>query len=42
MIAGMAILDGAILAILVAPVWFFLGVLLAFATRFGQRYVRGD
>lgn len=42
MIAGMAILDGIVLAILVAPVWFALGVLLAFATRFGQRYVRGD
>lgn len=42
MIAGMAILDGIVLAILVAPVWFVLGVLLAFATRFGQRYVRGD
>lgn len=42
MIAGMAILDGIVLAILVAPIWLALGVLLAFATRFGQRYVRGD
>jgi 4-hydroxybenzoate polyprenyltransferase len=42
MIAGMAILDGIVLAILVAPIWLALGVVLAFATRFGQRYVRGD
>lgn len=42
MIAGMAILDGIVLAILVAPIWLALGVLLAMATRFGQRYVRGD
>jgi 4-hydroxybenzoate polyprenyltransferase len=42
MIAGMAILDGIVLAILVAPIWLVLGILLAFATRFGQRYVRGD
>lgn len=42
MIAGMAILDGIVLAILVAPLWLGLGILLAAATRFGQRYVRGD
>lgn len=42
MIAGMAILDGMVLAVLVAPMWLAVGILLAFATRFGQRYVRGD
>jgi 4-hydroxybenzoate polyprenyltransferase len=42
MIACMAILDGALLAMVVAPVWFLLGIVMAVATRFGQRYVRGD
>jgi len=42
MIAGMALLDGLVLAVLVAPSWLLLGVVMTFLTRFGQRYVRGD
>ncbi len=42
MIAGMAILDGLVLAVVVAPVWLALGIFMAFLTRVGQRYVRGD
>lgn len=42
MIAGMSILDGLVLAILVNPWWIFAGILAAAATRFGQKYVRGD
>ena len=42
MIAGMAILDGAVLAALVMPVWLALGIVMALLTRFGQGYVRGD
>ena len=42
MIAGMAILDGIVLALVVAPVWLVLGIAMAFLTRFGQRFVRGD
>lgn len=43
MIAGMAILDGLVLAaVLTAPVWLGLGLFMAFLTRLGQRYVRGD
>ncbi len=42
MIAGMAILDGIVLAVMVAPIWLALGIGMALFTRFGQRYVRGD
>lgn len=43
MIAGMAILDGLVLAVLLAaPGWLAVGLVLAFLTRLGQRYVRGD
>lgn len=43
MIAGMAILDGLVLAaVLAAPLWLGLGIVMAFFTRIGQRYVRGD
>ena len=42
MIAGMAILDGLVLAVLVAPVWLVLGAVMALLTRWGQQYVRGD
>lgn len=42
MIAGMAILDGLVLAVLVNPWWIFVGLLAAAMTRFGQKYVRGD
>lgn len=42
MIAGMSILDGLVLAVLVNPWWIFVGLLAAAMTRFGQKYVRGD
>jgi 4-hydroxybenzoate polyprenyltransferase len=42
MIAGMALVDGLLLAILIAPLWLVLGAVMALLTRFGQRYVRGD
>lgn len=42
MIAGMSILDGLVLAILVNPWWILAGLLAAAMTRFGQKYVRGD
>lgn len=42
MIAAMALVDGALLALLVSPYWLVLGAAFAFLTRFGQRYVRGD
>ena len=42
MIAGMALLDGAILALLVSTVWLPVGAAAMLLTRFGQRYVRGD
>lgn len=42
MIAGMAILDGLVLAVLVNPWWIFIGLVAAAMTRFGQKYVRGD
>ncbi|QEY14154.1 prenyltransferase [Cellvibrio sp. KY-YJ-3] len=42
MIAGMAVVDGILLALVVAPVWLLVGIALAVLTRFGQRYVRGD
>lgn len=42
MIAGMALVDGLLLAILVSPVWLLAGAAMMLLTRFGQRYVRGD
>lgn len=42
MIAAMALVDGALLAILAAPYWLLVGAALSLLTRFGQRYVRGD
>ncbi|HWV16804.1 MAG TPA: UbiA family prenyltransferase [Cellvibrio sp.] len=43
MIAGMAILDGMVLALLLsAPGWLLLGAAMALLTRLGQRFVRGD
>lgn len=42
MLAGMAILDGVVLAVFVSPYWLIAGVLGALLTRLGQRYVRGD
>jgi len=42
MIAGMSLVDGAFLALVVAPSWLFAGVVAALLTHYGQRYVRGD
>jgi len=42
MIAGMALLDGLILAVFVAPGWLGVGVVAMLLTRVAQRYVRGD
>jgi 4-hydroxybenzoate polyprenyltransferase len=42
MIAGMSILDGLIVAWVVAPVWLLAGAAAAALTIGGQRFVRGD
>ena len=42
MIAGMAAVDGVVLALLGHPGWIAVGVGLMFLTRFAQSYVRGD
>lgn len=42
MIAGMAALDGLILAFFIRPGWLVVGLALMGLTRFGQRWVRGD
>ena len=42
MIAGISILDGVVLAILVAPVWFLAGIGGALMTQVAQRFIRGD
>lgn len=42
MIAAMSIVDGAILAAVVAPGWLALGCGAAVLTHLGQRYIRGD
>jgi 4-hydroxybenzoate polyprenyltransferase len=42
MIAGMSLLDGVALALILHPAWLAVGVLAAGATHIGQRYVRGD
>lgn len=42
LIAGIALVDGLLLAVLVAPAWFAAGVVGALLTWVGQRYVRGD
>ena len=42
MIAGMAVVDGILLAIFVGPAWLAVGIALMLLTRFGQQYVRGD
>lgn len=42
MIAAMALVDGLLLALVVAPAWLLVGVFMALLTRFAQRYVRGD
>ncbi len=42
MLAGMPIVDGAILSLLFGPAWMIPGILAALATHLGQHYVRGD
>jgi 4-hydroxybenzoate polyprenyltransferase len=42
MLAGIALLDGLILAVLVAPVWLLAGLAGSLLTWIGQRLVRGD
>lgn len=42
MLAGIALLDGVLLAILVSPAWLAAGVAGSLLTWAGQRYVRGD
>lgn len=42
MIAGLSLVDGAILAIFVSPPWLLLGILATLLTRLGQQRVRGD
>jgi 4-hydroxybenzoate polyprenyltransferase len=42
MIAGMALVDGMVLAMTVAPVWLLAGIVAALITHLGQRYVPGD
>jgi 4-hydroxybenzoate polyprenyltransferase len=42
MIAGMAVLDGIVLSLLVSPIWLIAGLTAAVLTHVGQRYVRGD
>jgi 4-hydroxybenzoate polyprenyltransferase len=42
LIASMSLLDGALLAVAVAPAWGLSGAGAAAVTLFGQRYVRGD
>lgn len=42
LLAGISLLDGTVLALLVAPEWFFSGVLGFTLTLVAQRWVRGD
>lgn len=42
MIAGMSLLDGAAMAVVVGPFWGMAGIAGFLATLWGQRYVRGD
>ena len=42
MIAGMALVDGIVLAVAVEPLWILAGMTGAVLTHLGQRYVRGD
>lgn len=42
MIAGMGIIDGLFLAVVVHPAWLLAGLLATAITRLSQRYVRGD
>jgi 4-hydroxybenzoate polyprenyltransferase len=42
LLAGISLLDGIILAILVHPLWVLAGIAGTVLTHLGQRYVRGD
>jgi 4-hydroxybenzoate polyprenyltransferase len=42
MIAGMAVLDGLVLSVLISPIWLIPGLIAALLTHVGQRFVRGD
>jgi 4-hydroxybenzoate polyprenyltransferase len=42
LIAIMPMIDAAVLMWLVSPMWSIAGVLALWATRFGQKYIRGD
>lgn len=42
LIAGMSVLDGCVLALLVEPKWLAAGLAVAFLVRAGHRFVRGD
>jgi 4-hydroxybenzoate polyprenyltransferase len=42
LIAGMSVLDGCVLALLVAPEWLAAGLAAALLVRVGHRFVRGD
>jgi 4-hydroxybenzoate polyprenyltransferase len=42
MLAGISLLDGALLALLVSPAWLAAGMAGSLLTWAGQRYVRGD
>ncbi|WP_049721118.1 UbiA family prenyltransferase [Gilvimarinus polysaccharolyticus] len=42
MIAGMGLIDGVALAVLLSPMWLLAGIATVVLTRWGQRYVRGD
>lgn len=42
MLAGICLVDGLLLALLVAPVWLFAGLAGALLTALAQRYARGD
>jgi 4-hydroxybenzoate polyprenyltransferase len=42
MLSGISLLDGAIMAFFASPAWFVAGLLGAFLTHVGQRYVKGD
>jgi 4-hydroxybenzoate polyprenyltransferase len=42
LLAGISLLDGIILAILIHPLWILAGIAGSVLTHLGQRYVRGD
>ena len=42
MLAGISVLDGVVLAVVVTPVWLLAGICGATLTLVGQRFVRGD